>query len=173
MAFSSRHPVALKFPKEALAFLYMQHRVKHRKLTATGMSTAWQRTPEGFLAFLKYVGNVPKSMKRPTIGRKNHSKGYQPGNCGWQEYSENCAESAIRNHIGKSRAKKTRIKMKKSQNERRESERNKNDGKRCFYHKNKSRKKMSDSHKGKIASRETKLKMKQAQIKRRIKEKSK
>lgn len=171
MAFSSRNTVALKFPKEALAFLFMQHRVKHRKLTATGMSTVWPKTPKGFLAFLKYVGRIPDEMKRPTIGRKNHSKGYQPRNCGWQEYSENSAESAKRNHTGKSHAKKTKIKMKKSQNKRRDLERSKNDGLRCFHHKIKSRKQMSKSHKDKTASEETKLKMKRSQIKRRIEEK--
>lgn len=80
-----------KYPREVASFRSMQARVAEGKSTAS-----WPRTTEGFFAFLKCMGRVPKEMKDPTIGRKNHSKGYGPGNCKWQERSDNSKESCLR-----------------------------------------------------------------------------
>jgi hypothetical protein len=52
----------------------------------------------GLLAFHAEVGDVPAGMERPTIGRRDHAKGYEPGNMEWQEGAENERESIVRNH---------------------------------------------------------------------------
>lgn len=76
-----------KYPREVRHFIAMQERV------SVGYSTTvWPRTRKGFFQFLKYIGKIPEDMKKPSVGRKNHKKGYQPGNCAWQERSENSAE---------------------------------------------------------------------------------
>jgi hypothetical protein len=38
-------------------------------------------------------------MIKPTVGRIDHSKGYVLDNIKWEEYSENCRENALRNHV--------------------------------------------------------------------------
>ena len=51
---------------------------------------------EGFSRFMEEVGRIPEDMMRPSLGRKDHSIGYEPGNIFWQELSENCAENGYR-----------------------------------------------------------------------------
>lgn len=51
-----------------------------------------KRSPEDFYSFCIEVGEIPKGMKIPTIGRVNHSIGYAPGNFAWQEMSDNSRE---------------------------------------------------------------------------------
>lgn len=80
-----------KWPREVSAFKGLQGRVRDGVTTTT-----WSRTTRGFNAFLKYVGPCPNDMKCPTIGRKDHEKGYQPGNCSWQEKSDNSREACER-----------------------------------------------------------------------------
>lgn len=83
-------------PKKLAHFIWMQKRVK------SGHSTSvWKRTPEGFANFLSCVGLIPKEMERPSLGRKNHSKGYSPNNCGWQEWLENTIEPTTRKSFKK------------------------------------------------------------------------
>jgi hypothetical protein len=81
-----------KYPKDFLkernTFIWMHDRVNAGFVP----DIFWSRTREGFLAFLAYIGPIPKNMKKPSIGRKNHNKGYRPGNCAWQEHSENSGE---------------------------------------------------------------------------------
>lgn len=84
-----------KYPREIASFLAMHGRVKTGKV----VSCFWPRSGGGFFAFLDYVGPVPSTMKDPTIGRSNHSKGYEPGNCSWQERAENTAEMWERNRV--------------------------------------------------------------------------
>jgi hypothetical protein len=52
---------------------------------------------DGLIKFIKAIGPVP-SMKRPTVGRYNHSKGYifdhqmNRWNFRWEEHSDNVSE---------------------------------------------------------------------------------
>lgn len=55
---------------------------------------------EGFRRFVSIIGPIPSSMLRPSVGRCNHSLGYVEGNYEWQEFEENCRESAVRGHLG-------------------------------------------------------------------------
>ena len=81
-----------EFPVEVQAFKNLQQRVTLGRVPGT----AWPRSLEGFYAFLACVGRVPKKMKRPTIGRRDHSKGYEPGNCDWQEWDDNVSDAIKR-----------------------------------------------------------------------------
>lgn len=47
------------------------------------------RTAEGFLLFAAEMGPIPESIKRPSVGRKDHDLGYIIGNIKWEEYSYN------------------------------------------------------------------------------------
>lgn len=80
-----------EYPREVAAFIAMQKRVQSGYTT-----TEWPRTREGFFVFLEYVGRIPRKMKWPSLGRKNHSKGYHPGNCMWQEFIENGQDASTR-----------------------------------------------------------------------------
>jgi hypothetical protein len=77
------YPVDI-YPREVKAFMSLRGRVNRGVTT-----TCWEQNLAGFMEFLAYVGTVPLWMKEPSIGRVDHSKGYEPGNCGWQELQEN------------------------------------------------------------------------------------
>lgn len=47
------------------------------------------RTQEGFDAFCKELGPIPEDMKRPSVGRRFHDKGYVVGNIVWERYEYN------------------------------------------------------------------------------------
>lgn len=49
----------------------------------------WPATRDGMLAFLAELGPVPDNISRPSVGRRDHSKGYEPGNIRWEEYNYN------------------------------------------------------------------------------------
>jgi hypothetical protein len=59
-------------------------------------SVAWPLNEKGLAAFMSYIGPIPKGMRQPSVGRINHKVGYRPGNCFWQERSENSRESMTR-----------------------------------------------------------------------------
>lgn len=67
------------------AFKRMHDRVRDFKVP----SIAWPRDIHGFIAFKKHIGPVPEEMEKPSVGRINHSLGYQPGNVIWQEHKLN------------------------------------------------------------------------------------
>lgn len=52
-------------------------------------SIFWPRNREGYLAFCKEIGPIPPYIKKPTVGRIKHSRGYEPGNVTWEEHSIN------------------------------------------------------------------------------------
>lgn len=60
------------------------------------INTEFPRTLKGFKDFINYLGPVPKGMKKPTVGRSDHNKGYIKGNFKWQELSENSKEGSVR-----------------------------------------------------------------------------
>lgn len=71
--------------KESAAFRRCHGRVIQGKVC----SIQWPRNWKGFLNFLKEVGPYPTNMVKPSIGRKDHDKGYVKGNIEWQEYALN------------------------------------------------------------------------------------
>ncbi len=49
-------------------------------------SIEWDRSQVGFEAFVKEIGSIPIGMDRPSVGRKDHSKGYECGNIMWEDF---------------------------------------------------------------------------------------
>lgn len=76
-----------QYPREVIKFRAMLDRA-HQGYC----DTSWKRTTKSFWSFLKAVGPIPKHMKDPSLGRKDHSKGYLPGNVKWQDRRENNGE---------------------------------------------------------------------------------
>lgn len=79
------------------AFKKLHSRAKRLDLTVDPMFAS---STAGYGNFIAYVGPVPSNMRRPTVGRYDHSRGYVAGNFRWQEHSENAAEAATRNKKG-------------------------------------------------------------------------
>lgn len=76
-------------------FKNLQERVKQK-----GLETDLTNDRDGLLKFIGEIGTVPKNLKCPSVGRKEHSKGYITGNYGWQERSENVREMNYRTNSG-------------------------------------------------------------------------
>lgn len=74
-----------RFSKELQHFKGMHNRVRDGK----SPSIAWPRTLEGFVNFLQAIGPIPKSMVKPSVGRKWHALGYELGNVAWEEHAAN------------------------------------------------------------------------------------
>lgn len=68
----------------------------HKRSDMYRLPIDFPRTYQGFKDFIDYIGPIPYGMIKPSVGRKDHSKGYVQGNFIWQEYSENCRESSVR-----------------------------------------------------------------------------
>ncbi len=49
-------------------------------------SIEWERNQKGFELFAKEIGELPSEIERPSVGRKDHSKGYSTGNIMWECY---------------------------------------------------------------------------------------
>lgn len=77
------------------SFKHMMDRVKLYNLECS-----YTRDEKGFLEFVKDIGEIPLNMKSPSVGRKDHTKGYVKGNFDWQERTENSYESAKRIGFG-------------------------------------------------------------------------
>jgi len=60
----------------------------------------FDRSASGFLLFVEHIGPYPEDMIRPTVGRKDHSKGYVYGNFEWQTLEENNREQVDRKRAG-------------------------------------------------------------------------
>lgn len=52
-------------------------------------SIQWERNQIGFEQFVAEIGLVPSDISRPSVGRKDHSKGYESGNIMWEEFTTN------------------------------------------------------------------------------------
>lgn len=61
----------------------------HDRCIRTGKRVDFPRTSSGFQAFVRELGPIPENMKRPSVGRKNHSKGYVYDNIVWERYEFN------------------------------------------------------------------------------------
>lgn len=86
--------VGARYAFELKCFSAMFDRVK----CGQSPSIEWTRSKEDFLKFLRTVGAKPVHMKRPTIGRKDHFKGYGPRNVVWEEFSLNSAKKRSNQH---------------------------------------------------------------------------
>lgn len=53
-------------------------------------------TDDGFAKFIDVLGPVPKTLKTPSLGRRDHTKGYSEDNLVWQEWLHNQAEAHFR-----------------------------------------------------------------------------
>lgn len=62
-------------------FLWMIHRCYRSK-----RKCRFSRTSQSFKEFVSEMGPIPKSIKRPSVGRKDHDFGYVKGNMQWEEY---------------------------------------------------------------------------------------
>lgn len=77
--------VSEEFCRELAAFKRAHDRVRDGK----SPSIHWPRSLDGFVGFLAEVGLVPDGLEKPSLGRKQHAYGYEPGNIQWEEHSIN------------------------------------------------------------------------------------
>jgi len=78
------------YPDHFRHFQVMQDRAKN------GCGTEYSNDSSGLLEFIEEIGPYPTGMVMPTVGRKDHSKGYIQGNFTWQSRSDNAKESGLR-----------------------------------------------------------------------------
>lgn len=67
------------------AFKWCHNRVRDGKVE----SIEWTRTRDGYLAFCNEIGPKPREMKKPSVGRIDHNKGYCSGNIQREEHRMN------------------------------------------------------------------------------------
>ena len=79
------HIVSAEFANELAAFKRAHDRVRDGK----SPSIFWPRSLDGFAGFLKEIGPIPAGLEKPSLGRKRHGEGYQPGNVQWEEHAAN------------------------------------------------------------------------------------
>lgn len=65
-------------------FRYMQQRVSRDNRVC---DFSWDR--KGYVEFCKEMGPIPQGMKRPSVGRISHDKGYVKGNIRWESHRYN------------------------------------------------------------------------------------
>lgn len=82
------HPLHGKyagFDRRAVkCFMWMQDRCRLHERQCD-----FTRSREGMQAFMDEIGPIPDTIKRPSVGRKDHAKGYVKGNLVWQPHSYN------------------------------------------------------------------------------------
>lgn len=66
-------------------FKNMHGRVRRGKVSCTDFT----RDRDGYLEFCKELGPIPAKLKRVSVGRIDHFKGYVRGNIRWEEYNYN------------------------------------------------------------------------------------
>ena len=87
-----------KYPTHSSSFAGIHNRHITKNIY---VSDRYRRDLEGFINFLVDIGDVPKNMAEPTVGRYDHDKGYIKGNFRWQELRENSKEVSERNGMTK------------------------------------------------------------------------
>lgn len=83
-----------KFPIHWMSFSGMYKRKRQYEIE---IDSLFKRNVDGFIEFILYIGDVPKYMISPSVGRIDHSKGYIIGNFRWESAYSNSIESGIRN----------------------------------------------------------------------------
>lgn len=68
-----------------VAFKGCHNRVRDGKVC----SIFWPRSRHGYLDFCEEMGPKPAHMVKPSVGRIDHSRGYEPGNVRWEEHAVN------------------------------------------------------------------------------------
>jgi hypothetical protein len=86
---------------------FYRHMIKRAK--KLGLSCDFITTIESFNIWFKAIGLIPEGMEHPTVGRKDHSKGYviengEP-NFAWQEKSDNSREMSLRTYTYENRSR--------------------------------------------------------------------
>ena len=82
-------------------FKKMQERSKY-----FGIACTFSNDEDGYGQFCEAIGPIPEEMKRPTVSRFDHDKGYTFDNVlgrwnfRWQEQADNSRESAMRTNFG-------------------------------------------------------------------------
>jgi hypothetical protein len=73
----------------------------HTRSRRKGLEVAYdfRRNFQGLANLVECVGPVPSEMKSPTVGRRDHGRGYVPDNIAWQDRAENSREAALRNDL--------------------------------------------------------------------------
>jgi hypothetical protein len=93
--------------------LYYRFRNKLADAKAKGIPFDFNLTEEDCERFYLLIGPIPEDMVKPTIGRKDHSKGYivEGGipNFEWQEQSDNSREGMLRTMTKENRARGSRM----------------------------------------------------------------
>ena len=79
----------------------------HLQSRAKQVGTDFTDDEFGLFEFIAEIGPYPSDMVRPSVGRKDHTKGYVRGNFEWQPLSENSGESTTRTRTGKKQSDKT------------------------------------------------------------------
>lgn len=76
-----------KYKGDRYAFNYFKW--MHDRCVNSKRQCDFPRTEKGYTEFCKEMGPIPEGMKRPSVGRKNHNKGYVYGNIAWERYEYN------------------------------------------------------------------------------------
>jgi len=99
---AGRFAWSLKYGKLSLMFPvhYARFRAFQKRSRSKGLSVSFSDDASGLLLFIEDIGPVPEGMVKPSVGRKDHSKGYESGNFSWQSYSDNVRESNSRTRSG-------------------------------------------------------------------------
>lgn len=72
----------------------------HSRVKRNSLEVDFSLDGEGLVDFIRYIGDIPAGMVKPTVGRQDHSLGYVRGNFAWQEHDENSGESNTRGTRG-------------------------------------------------------------------------
>ena len=86
--------IKLVYPEFNVYWNWMHDRAK---LVGTDLT----RDCFGYFEFVCELGPIPPDIDRPTVGRKDHAKGYVSGNYKWQEFVDNARENTSRNYSNK------------------------------------------------------------------------
>jgi hypothetical protein len=88
--------ITMRYPKKEYPIHVNRFHRMQSRVRAGHTTTVWPRDLEGFCAFLEEIGPVPLRMIQPSVGRKDHSRGYEPGNIEWQETKDNRLDGCLR-----------------------------------------------------------------------------
>lgn len=70
-------------------YIYYFRWARWRAMKGQCQSFYWEPGRAGMLGFIAEIGAIPDDMIRPSVGRIDHKKGYEPGNVRWEEFNYN------------------------------------------------------------------------------------